>query len=282
MDARKLYERLEKDFVNPEMVDDWAEDMGPIADLIAEGFMARSIGVACDFTETVTQVRTAVFPSTRVMQAILDEGVTDAMLYVHHAATWDIRQLPTFRQMDRNLLEEFRARRISVFAHHLPLDNYGEYSTSRTLAEAIGLKPEKAFCRETGATYGVIGSGTMRSVRELQEALAGVVGHRASLYPYGDPGIPGGRVAVVAGGGHSVSVLRDVMAEGVNVLVTGISLLNDHSRSAHNFSRDHRINVLGGTHYSTEAPACRAMCRYFADLGLPARFVPDDPVLGDL
>jgi len=238
------------------MVDDWAEDMGPIADLICPGFIARSIGVACDFAADVTQVRTTVFPSARVVQAILGEGITDAMLYLHHAATWDIRQSPTFQQMDRGLLGEFRDRKISVFVHHLPLDNYGEYSTSRTLAEAIGLKPEKAFCRETGATYGVIGSGTIRSVLELQEAFAGAVGHRASLYPYGDSGIPGGRVAVVAGGGHTVSVLRDVMAEGVN--------------------------VLGGTHYSTEAPACRAMCRYFAGLGLPARFVPDDPVLEDL
>jgi putative NIF3 family GTP cyclohydrolase 1 type 2 len=264
------------------MVDDWSEEVRPVSDLVTEDFKKQSIGIACDFTGNVTQVRTAVFPSDRVMRGILDEGITDAMLFLHHAATWDIRRTPVFIPMDKEMLGKFKDRKISVFVHHVPLDNFGEYSTSSTLAEGLGLKLEKAFGKEYGAVYGVIGSGKMRDVRNLKESLAGFVGHNASLYDYGDPAINAGWVAVAAGGANTVPVLKEVVAEGANVLVTGISVLNDYSRAAHDFARQNRISILGGTHYSTEAPACRAMCRYFSGLGLPAQFVPDEPVMEDL
>lgn len=89
-------------------------------------------------------------------------------------------------------------------------------------------------------------------------------------------------MAVVAGGGNSVEILRDVAARGINTFVTGITAETEFSKAAHAFARSNRINLLGGTHYSTEAFACQAMCRYFSDLGLPANFIADEPVLEDM
>jgi len=39
---------------------------------------------------------------------------------------------------------------------------------------------------------------------------------------------------------------------------------------------------LGGTHYSTEKFACKKMCKYFEEKGLPARFIEGEPVMADL
>jgi hypothetical protein len=39
---------------------------------------------------------------------------------------------------------------------------------------------------------------------------------------------------------------------------------------------------MGGTHYTTEKPACLAMCDYFQKLGLPAEFIEGEPVMEDL
>ena len=65
----------------------------------------------------------------------------------------------------------------------------------------------------------------------------------------------------------------------MNVFVSGITVKNDYSKAAHEFAQAHKINILGGTHYSTEKFACIAMMDYFKKLGLPAKFIADEPVV---
>jgi putative NIF3 family GTP cyclohydrolase 1 type 2 len=264
------------------MTDDWAQYMGPLLDFVSASFKSSSIGLACDFAPEIKQVRSAVFPSPKVMGEILAEGISDAMLFLHHPATWDIRLSPPFSQMERRLVEQFKERRISIYALHAPLDNFGEYSTTVTLAKALGIKPSKAFAPYNGGLCGVFGETEHRDAAGLGRAFEKAVGHRTSLYSYGSPEIKGGRVALVAGGGNQVEVLEEIAAEGLNTFVSGVTLANDYSRRAHEFARQKGITILGGSHYSTEAFACRAICAYFEGLGLPAKFVADEPVLEDL
>ena len=42
------------------------------------------------------------------------------------------------------------------------------------------------------------------------------------------------------------------------------------------------INVLGGTHYSTEKFACISMVDYFKKIGLSSNFIEDKPVMKDM
>ena len=65
-------------------------------------------------------------------------------------------------------------------------------------------------------------------------------------------------------------------------MITGLTIVNDRSRETHKLEKINRINVLGGTHYSTEKYAPMKMCKYFNDLGLPAEFIEDEPDLYDL
>jgi len=283
MDSSKLYARLERDFINPELSDDWAKYMGKIEEFISPNFKKRSMGLVCDFAGSVNKVFTAVFPSNPVMQKILDSGIRDAMLFVHHPAIWDIRKAPNvFTQMDKELLSQFKERKISIYNLHVPLDNYGDYSTSVTVAKAIGVEPKKSFVPYFGALAGVIGKANVTTVKELQKKFEEAVGHKIGVYAYGDSKIKNQNVAVIAGGGNDIEMLRDIEAAGVNTFVTGISAKNTHSSAAHEFAQKNKINVLGGTHYSTERFACIAMVDYFKKLGLPSEFISDEPVLEDM
>ncbi len=94
--------------------------------------------------------------------------------------------------------------------------------------------------------------------------------------------IKNGIVAVIAGGGNDVEMLKEITKAGVNTFVTGITVKNDHSRKAHEFAEKHKINILGGTHYSTERFACIKMCEYFKKSGLSSEFVEDKPVMEDM
>lgn len=283
MEAEKLYNQLEKDFITPEMSDDWAPHMEEIQDFLSENYKKRSMGLVCDNSKLINKVYTAVFPTKEVMEKILKDGAEDALLFVHHPSIWDIRNAPkVFSQMDRELLKKFKEKRISIYNLHVPLDSYGKYSTSKTLADALWIKTEKAFAPYFGGLCGIIGKTQAKTVAELSHEFEKAVGHKVSLYQYGNKTIKNQRIAVIAGGGNDLEFLQQIADEGVNTFVTGITIQNSHSQKAHDFAKEHKINVLGGTHYSTEKFACIAMCNYFSDLGLQSKFVDDEPVLEDM
>ncbi len=283
MKATQLYQQLEKDFITPKLSDEWAEHMRAVIDFLCENFKQRSMGLVCDFATEINKVYTAVFPSKNVMQNILDRGETDLMLFAHHPSIWDIRKMPeVFQQMDRKLLGKFRKRRISIYNLHVPLDNYGEYSTGVSLTKVLDFKIKKPFAEYYGGRDGVICSTRLKNVQDVKQKLKAVLGHKVHLYKYGTNKIKDGKVAIITGGGNNVKDLKGVVLEEVNIFITGITVKNEHSRKAHEFAEKNKINILGGTHYSTEKFACIAMCKYFNKLGLPTEFIEDKPVMEDL
>ena len=280
MKAEELYQILEKDFIKPGLSDDWSQYMGEIEEFLSDNFKARSMGLVCDFASEINSVYSAVFPTQEVMEKILGGEAENAMLFVHHPSIWDIQRNPVFYQMPRDLLEKFKERKISIYNLHVPLDNYSEYSTSNTLADALGLKFEKPFASYFGSMAGVIGTfeGDVQSLKLKFEAA---LGHKSVLYDYGNNEIVGGRVAVVAGGGLGETI-EEIAQNKINLLVTGITALTSHSQKNHDFAREHKINLLGGTHYSTEKFACQAMCKYFGKLGLSCEFIEGEPGMEDM
>ena len=169
MKAIELYAQLEEDFIAPEMSDDWAAQMDSVADFLSENFKKRSMGLVCDFAVEINKIYTAVFPEKDIMQNILADGAENAMLFVHHPSIWDIRKAPSvFQEMDRNLLQQFKERKISIYNLHVPLDNYGDYSTSATLAKALGFKIEKPFAPYFGGMAGVFGLTDFVTVQDLR------------------------------------------------------------------------------------------------------------------
>lgn len=283
MKAIDLYNQLEEDFITPEMSDDWSNEMNSVAEFLCPNFINRSMGLVCDFAVAINRVYSAVFPSGDVMQKVIDDGTQDGMLFVHHPAIWDIRKAPeVFQQMDRAWLQRFKERRISIYNLHVPLDNFGEHSTSVTLAKALGVKPTKPFAPYFGAMAGVFGTSDCATVQDLKNKFQETVNHSVRLYPYGDHEIKDGAVAIVAGGGNDVETLEEISDAGINTLVTGITFKNEFSSKAHAYAEKQGINVLGGTHYSTEKFACMSMVDYFVQIGLPCEFIEDEPVMEDI
>ena len=287
MKAINLYNQLEKDFVIPTITENWYNYDGGMAinaEYICDNFKQRSLGLLCDFAQEVNKVYTAVFPSDKVLEKILDDKATDAMLFLHHPLDWDLSKNPevAFYQINQKSLKRLKENRVSLFNFHYPLDNFNNYSTSKTLAEALGITFEDTFGLFDGATCGVIGTTKCQTVQELNEKYSQVVGHKTKLYQYGKAEITNGRVGVCAGGGNDVIAVQELINKGINVLITGISLRNIYTEEAHKLEEEHGINLLGGTHYSSEKFACMAMCEYFKKLGLEAEFVADVPCFEDL
>jgi putative NIF3 family GTP cyclohydrolase 1 type 2 len=284
MNAADLYNQLEKDFVKPGMKEDWFNYMAEIEAYICHNFKTRSMGLICDFTEEIHKVYTAVFPSDKVLTKVLEDNITDAMVFLHHPADWDLDREPgkAFYQMNGELLKKLKQQRISLFNFHYPLDNYSEYSNSKTLAEAMDIIVEKPFAEFSGALCGVIGTTACKNIHELNVKYSQAVGHETKLYPYGEAIITNNRVAIVAGGGNDTGVVKEVICNGINVLISGLSVLNEYSSAAHELEKENKINLLGGTHYSSEQFGCIKMCEYFNKLGLLSEFIRGVPCFGDM
>lgn len=282
MRAIELYNRLENDFIFKELSDDWARYMGELENYLTPNFKERSMGLVCDFAEEINKVYSAVFPNEAVMQKIIADGVRDAMLFLHHPSIWDSRRPKPFYQMDKELLEKFKENRIAIYNLHVPLDNFSEYSTSKTLADALGIEFEKTFAAYRGGLCGVIGKTRCKTIEEVHSQFSKVMGHATSLYQYGDKNIEDGRIAIVAGGGNNKDIVSEMIENNIKVLITGITVSDEGYSEVHQLEQENGINVLGGTHYSTEKFACQKMCSYFEKLGFTSEFIEGQPILEDL
>lgn len=285
MNAKELYQKLETDFKLDECRDDWS-NIEFDSEFVTENFRKRYIGILADNTKEIAKVYTAVFPSEKVMAELLERNEQNVLLFTHHPVDWKIRQGQSpFINLNRGLLQKFKESKISIYILHTPLDRNGEYSTSVNFSKALGIEQVGEFAEYFGFLSGVIGKTECKNVNEMVKKFEKVVRHRVKIWNYGTNEVKDGKVAVVAGGGNDPEILIEVEKLGINTFLTGVTYPNkDYAPSleAHKIAKEHKINMIGGTHYSTEKFACIKMTEYLKKLNIPAEFIEDNPDLGDL
>jgi putative NIF3 family GTP cyclohydrolase 1 type 2 len=284
MQANELYQKLEEDFNLGECRDDWGY-IDFDKEFISENFRARFMGILVDNTEEIEKVYTAVFPSEKVMQEILNRNEKNVLLFTHHPVDWKIEpnQSP-FINFDRETLSRLKENKISIYALHTPLDGNGEYSTSVNFAKALGIIQTGEFAEYYGFLSGVIGKTECKKISEMAEKFEKAVGHKVKVWNYGADEIRDGKVALVAGGGTDEEILSELVKLEIKTFLTGVTFHNNYQPSvrAHEIAKENGINLIGGTHYSTEKFACIKMLEYFEKQKLSAEFLEDEPDMGDL
>jgi len=283
MEAKKLYEQLDKDFIKKGITEiNWLEKMPKLDKYLCENFKQCEMGLMCDFADEIDKVYTTVFLSDIVLEKVLSENITNAMIFSHHPTNWDIECHGGNYAASEMYIKKLQERKISIYFLHHPLDNFGEYSTCKTFADRIGIKTEQPAFLYYGAFCGLFGTIDCNTTSELSEKFSLVMGHKTSLYQYGSENIANEKIALCPGGGNAMFVLDEMLKNGVKTLVTGVTVKNNYSKNVHDFENINGINVLGGTHYSTEKFATMKMCEYFKKLGVLAKFVNDEPKFFDL
>lgn len=285
MNAKKIYQKLEIDFKLDKCSDDWS-NIDFDKEFVTENFRKRYIGILADNAGEISKVYTAVFPSEKVMEEILERNEQNILLFTHHPVDWKIREGQSpFVNLNSNLLQKFKENRISIYTLHTPLDRNGIYSTSVNFAKALGITKTGEFAEYFGFLSGVIGKTDCKNISEIAEKFKEAVGHKVKIWNYGTDEIMDNKVAVVAGGGNDPEILSEVAKLGINTFLTGVTYPNkDYAPSlqAHKVAKENKINMIGGTHYSTEKFACIKMTEYFEKLGIQSEFIKDNPDMGDL
>ncbi|HRZ95518.1 MAG TPA: Nif3-like dinuclear metal center hexameric protein [Candidatus Moranbacteria bacterium] len=284
MNAKDLYQKLETDFELEKCQDDWSNvEFDP--KFVTENFRRRYMGILADNTDEITKTYTAVFPSEKIMQELLEKREQNILLFTHHPVDWKIKKSQSpFVNLNGDLLQKFKENKISIYTMHTPLDRNGEYSTSVNFAKALGLDQMDEFAEYFGFLSGVIGKTDCKNISELVEVFKNAVGHEVKIWNYGESEIKDGKVAMVAGGGCDNEILSEIARLGINTFLTGVTFHNNYEPSieAHKIAKENKINMIGGTHYSTEKFACIKMTEYFENIGLESEFIEGEPDMRDL
>lgn len=284
MNAKKLYEKISRDFEIEKYKDDWS--FVEFNEFINPDFKERYIGVMLDNTAEIEKVYTSTFPDTAILDNILSRNESDILLFCHHAMGYDptLEGFP-FYSIPAGYLKKLKERRISFYVMHIPLDSNGPYSTSVNLAKELQLQIAGDFCEYLGCKVGVICETDFMKLKDFALYVENMIGHTIKVRQYGDEIIQRKTVAVAAGGGCIDFVARELAALGINTFLTGCTRpirSFEPNTEFHRIARKNKINLVGATHYSTEKFACTAMVKYFAELGIEAEFIDGTPCMEDL
>ena len=283
MKSIDLCNQMENDFRLSICSDNWSEmDMN---EYVTNQYRERYMGLISDNSDSINYAYTAVFPSKIVLEKIVADNRREALLFLHHPMQWVMPDIPVFTDIPKDYLRKLKERNISIYNLHVPLDANGEFGTTYNFAKAVGIGMTDEFYEYHGVNVGIIGTTECQTITLLMQRFESAVGHEVVLYPYGAETIKDNRVALVAGGGNDAAVYPGLRERGINTYLTGIMNMKtgyQPSIDGHNSAKENGINVLAGTHYSTEKFACMKMVEYFSRLGISGEFIPDIPCLDDM
>jgi putative NIF3 family GTP cyclohydrolase 1 type 2 len=278
---------LDRYFRIPEVEnDDWSPAFAAVydepywRDFVEPGYEGKWNGLMVRGEGDVERVVTCVFPSDRVV-AGLEPGM---FLFSEHPL--DFADEPGFLPLSRESFQTLKHRTCGFFHAHAPLDMHPEVSPSRLCAQGVGLEAlEEYYPIADGIPGGaaIIGD-TGLSLEGLAEAFRAYLGPEIKVHVISRPRYEAGRVAVVAGGGADVDILRASIDRGCQTYVTGNAATNcrldwvqEKVREFRQLAEEADVALIDAMHYGMEKPPQLEMVSWFRRLGLPGEFVPDGP-----
>jgi putative NIF3 family GTP cyclohydrolase 1 type 2 len=169
---------------------------------------------------------------------------------------------------------------------HAPLDMHEEVAPSLLVARGVRLTGiETYYPIADGIPGGAAAIGdTPLGLEGLADALRVFLGSEILVHVLTRPRQEAGRVAIVAGGGADVDILRVSLERGCRTYVTGnaatnceLDFVQEQVRAFRALADAEGVALIDAMHYGMEKPPQLAMVDWFLARGLPAAFVADGP-----
>jgi putative NIF3 family GTP cyclohydrolase 1 type 2 len=228
------------------------------------GFTSVFNGIMLRGAEQVSTVFCSVFPAAEVLDTFIAAARPGDLFFTHHPLdieSGDPRGRPGrgFLPIERSRIEAMRARGLSFYSCHAPLDIHPKVGTTAAMVEALGGRPVGRFWPFGTGHAGVICTVEPLIRDELITRLLTVFN-----LPYADvdgahPAVIG-RIAVVAGAGYKAGPMREAAAGGR----AGVRLGRDPqpprprrlrpqaSHGDHSLRRRDRQALIGVSHAASE------------------------------
>lgn len=298
MQIRELTSRLDG-FFQPEAFDEhdgWSFCFGPgeweaLLARTPPAFAATCNGlmIAPEQAEPeIDRVYLIVFPQPGVLASIVDReqqrGSPGALIVTHHVTDFEatgggLTPVPVAA------FDALAAANTGVYVIHAPLDCHPNISTTGALVDGLGLRRVDTFAPYIGGDAGIIAEQAPEPFGTFAERVR-VLCDLPALDPaqVRHAGRDVSRVAVIAGGGDDVDLLREVQAAGVDTYLTGTwwtphqSDWADQNRAAvRTRLPDCDFNLLGTTHNASEQVVLRdQLAPLIRSWGIETTWLPND------
>jgi putative NIF3 family GTP cyclohydrolase 1 type 2 len=247
-------------------------------------FLERFHGLMIRNGHEVDRIYSTVFLSDEIVQKVLSGGGRRALLISHHPLVMETSQRG-FLPLSEACFAGMRDRGISVYVLHTPLDVHGQVSTSRALARELGVEERGGYHLGPGGYAGLYGRLPVPlAFGDLLARVRDVTGVPDLHYIERGRSV---RTMAVLGGGTDVDGIREAMALGCDVLVTGTyynqvqTEIGQRYRDEFERIRDTlSISLVECSHYASEAVVMRKdLLKLCAErFGVACDFVPqEDP-----
>jgi putative NIF3 family GTP cyclohydrolase 1 type 2 len=187
--------------------------------LFEPDFCQRFNGLMLRGGDRVREVFCAAFPSPDILEALLAQTRDDALLFTHHPIDMEVGGVG-FLPLAPEHLEALRAKGVSLYACHAPMDVHDEIGTNAAIVAALGVEVERGFAPYGLGLAGRLGTLPSTSLDALVRQVRNVFGvERVDLGGAQPERVT--RLAIVAGGGDDVELFQAAEAWGADAYLTG-------------------------------------------------------------
>lgn len=235
---------------------DWAHAFEP-------GFSDLFNGLMLKGQENVYSVFLAVFPTSEVLSIFIERSKPGNLLFMHHPllmecgdphGSWGRGFVP----IELSLLNELKQKGLSVYTCHVPMDYNKELGTTAAICEALNATRVDDFYSDNRGSIGAICELDETSTDQLIKRCEEIFD-----LPYVDfEGLRRQsikRIAIVAGCGDIVKVMKEAEEKGAQAYITGeihCHIDNDYGRMRFDMMMDYvkttKMSLIGVSHSASE------------------------------
>lgn len=251
-------------------------------------YTSRFNGLMIKGAENVGKVWCVSFPSDEVLSQIMAQAEPGDMIFAHHPVNMECGDPrgslgKGFLPVNLQFLDQIKAKGLSFYACHAPLDYNEEISTSASIGEAIGGKTVGRFYPYGNGFAGVVCEVPVTTTDALIEKLKVATG----LDYVDSVGVDRSditRISIVAGGGGDVEDIQEGDKQGVQCHIGGevtSKIDNERGRKEKTkveaYLNDVKISVIGISHAGSEFIVLRDQLAPWIEqtLGIKAEAVPE-------
>ncbi|WP_411469728.1 Nif3-like dinuclear metal center hexameric protein [Bacillus thuringiensis] len=216
-------------------------------------------------TETVNKVFLAVFPTNDVLETFISQSTYGDLLFMHHPLVMECgdplgKSGRGFIPIPEKYLQAIKEKQLSIYTCHGPMDVHQTHGTSISIAKSLHAHVIDGFAYEgpEQEPVGLICEIDETSTEALQKRLKNLF-----HIPYTDfegkqhDSIK--KIAIIAGCGDVVSLMKEAEAKGAEAYITGeIHCHIDNNYGKHKYSlimdyvNETDMSLIGVSHSASE------------------------------